>query len=185
MTSSVETLTCHFIGDFKVADNIAENGKALCSLRELNREGVFNKLIVVQAGSIVEAALDQIIYRAQNFTREGVPNISEDDLKLIRDTKIDRFNNIIQAASKYRLLDGIKAGIYDDLHRLRQLRNRVHIQFDDEPKGIGREDAAAFNDGSVKWALDLCITVIKHLNHQFPRPKELQSYSRDICLPIP
>src|SRR5882762_4248511 len=95
MAAKVETITCNFIGDFKVGDNLLRNGDALCRLSTMNDKGVFNKLMVAQAGSIVEAALDQIIYRAQAYTREGVPNISDADLKKIRDTKIERFNNII------------------------------------------------------------------------------------------
>jgi len=67
---------------------------------------------VVQAGSIVEAALDQIIYRAQNYTKEGVPNIGDEELKKIRGTKIERFNNIIQAMETHKLLDGLGADIY-------------------------------------------------------------------------
>src|SRR5262245_13419657 len=97
MAAQIEQVVCNFIGDFKVGDNMLRNGEALCRLSAMNEKGTFNKLMVVQAGSIVEAALDQIIYRAQNYTKEGVPNIPEADLKKIRETKIERFNNIIQA----------------------------------------------------------------------------------------
>jgi hypothetical protein len=97
MAAETETVRCGFVGDFKVGDNILANGKALCRLSTTNEDKIFNKLMVVQAGSIVEAALDQIIYRAQNYTKEGVPNIPAEVLKKIRDTEIERFNNIIQA----------------------------------------------------------------------------------------
>jgi hypothetical protein len=74
--AEAETITCNFIGDFKVGDNLLRNADVLCRLSCSNEEGTFNKLtfnklMVVQAGSIVEAALDQIIYRAQTHTREG------------------------------------------------------------------------------------------------------------------
>jgi hypothetical protein len=123
MAADVETIRCNFIGDFKVGDNILANGEALCRLSATNENKTFNKLLVVQAGSIVEAAPDQIIYRAQNYTKEGVPNIPADDLKKIRETKIDRFNNIIQAMKTHKLLDRLGGTTYDDLHRLRKLRN--------------------------------------------------------------
>jgi hypothetical protein len=64
MGGKVETIKCNFIGDFKVGDNLLVNGQSLCRLSATNEKGIFNKLMVVQAGSIVEAALDQIIYRA-------------------------------------------------------------------------------------------------------------------------
>jgi hypothetical protein len=177
MTQKVETITCNFVGDFKVGDNLLRNAGALCRLKEKNDKGVFNKLIVVQAGSILEAALDQIIYRAQNYTKEGVPNISDADLKKIRGSKIERFNNIIQAANTYKMLDALGTGIYDDLHKFRQYRNRVHIQFDDEPQGGARDDDKAFSDQIVTWSLTLCVQVLKELRDRFPRPKELEVFA--------
>ncbi|APG09492.1 hypothetical protein BKD09_14205 [Bradyrhizobium japonicum] len=63
-----------------------------------------------------------------------------------------------------RLLDGLGATIYDDLHHLRELRNRVHIQFDDKPKELGRNDHDAFTSKNVAWSLDLCIKTLKHLS---------------------
>jgi hypothetical protein len=71
--------------------------------------------MVVQAGSIVEAALDQIIYRAQEYTKEGVPNMGDEELKKIRDTKIERFNNIIHSMETHKLLNGLGEDIYKDL----------------------------------------------------------------------
>jgi hypothetical protein len=85
-----------------------------------NENGVFNKLMVIQAGSIVETALWEIIYRAKEFTKEGVPNISKEDRDAIGNTTVDRLNNIIQVMKKYQILDGLGAGIYDELHKLRK-----------------------------------------------------------------
>ena len=183
MAADVETIRCNFIGDFKVGDNILANGKALCRLSGTNENNMFNKLMVVQAGSIVEAALDQIIYRAQNYTKEGVTSIPTDDLKKIRETKIERFNNIIQAMKTHKLLDGLGGTIYDDLHRLRKLRNRVHIQFDDEPERLGRDDYQAFSEKEVVWSLSLCIRVLKHLGERFPPPEALGVFAHEVSIP--
>jgi hypothetical protein len=90
MAAKIEKIVCKFVGDFKVADNIVRNGDALCKLSAANENLVFNKLLVVQAGSIVEAGLDQIIYRAQNYNREGVPNISEGDRLAIAATTVEK-----------------------------------------------------------------------------------------------
>jgi hypothetical protein len=160
MAAEVETIRCNFIGDFKVGDNILVNGNALCRLSATNENNTFNKLMVVQVGSIVEAALDQIIYRARSYTREGVPSIPVEDLYKIRGSKIERFNNIIQTMKTRKLLDGLGGTIYDDLHRLRKLRNRVHIPFDDEPEGLGRDDHLAFSAKEVIWSLSLCVRVL-------------------------
>jgi hypothetical protein len=183
MAENVETIKCNFIGEFKVGDNIIANGKSLCRLSAKNENSTFNKLMVVQAGSIVEAALDQIIYRAQNYTKEGVPNIPAEVLKKIRETEIERFHNIIEAMKKHGLLDDLGATIYDDLHRIRELRNRVHIQFDDKPKGLGRDDHDAFNIKTVAWSLSLCIQILKHLGERFPRPEALGVFAHEISIP--
>jgi len=179
VAADVEKITCNFIGDFKVGDNIVSNGEALCRLSATNENNTF----IVEAGSIVEAGLDQIIYRAQNFTKEGISNIPADDLKKIRETKIDRFNNIIQAMKTHKPLDDLGGTIYDDLHRLRQLRNRVHIQFDDEPEGLGRDDHEAFSDKEVVWSLSLCIRVLKYLGERFPRPEALGVFAHEVSIP--
>jgi hypothetical protein len=181
--ADIENIKCNFIGDFKVGDNILVNGTALCRLSSTNEGSTFNKLMVVQAGSIVEASLDQIIYRAQNYTKESVPNIPAEALKKIRDTEIERFNNIIQAMKTNKILDGLGATIYDDLHRLRELRNRVHIQFDDKPKDLGRNDHDAFTDKNVTWSLALCIKVLKHLVDKYPRPEALGVFAHDVSIP--
>jgi hypothetical protein len=183
MAAKTETIVCNFIGDFKVGDNMLANANALCRLSETNDNGIFNKLMVVQAGSIVEAALDQIIYRAQEYTKESVRNIGDEELKKIRGTKIERFNNIIQAMETHKLLSGLGADICKDLHRLRKLRNRVHIQFDDEPEGLGRDDHLAFSNKNVAWSLALCIKVLRHLSERYPRPAVLGVFAHDLSIP--
>lgn len=77
----------NFIVDFKVGDNLVYNAGVLRSLCQHNVDGSLNKLVVVQVGAIVEAALGQIIYRAQNFNREGVPHIAEADRQAIEGKK--------------------------------------------------------------------------------------------------
>jgi hypothetical protein len=110
----VEIIRCNFIGDFKVGDNIVANARALCRMSAQNKFKTFNKLMVVQAGSILEAALHQILYRAQQHTKEGVPNIPADELRQIQAKEIGRFNNIIQTMKKHKLLDGLGEAIYTD-----------------------------------------------------------------------
>jgi hypothetical protein len=183
MAAKTETLNCFFIGEFKVGDNLVRNANALCRLSEMNDKGLFNKLIVIQAGSIVEAALGQIIYRAQNFNREGVPNITEEDRKKIESTEIEKFNNILQAMKKYKILDGLGEKIYDELHDLRKYRNKIHIQDDVDIKGVSRDEDDAFSETLVAWSLELCIRVLKHLNEKYRRPKDLERFAHEIAIP--
>lgn len=149
MALEIEQVVCKFIGDFKVGDNLVRNANALCELSAGNKDGVFNKLMVMQAGAIVEAALHEIIYRAQNFTRESVPNISKEDRDELATKTVELFNNIINVMRKYDILKDLGAEIYDELHKLRKYRNKVHIQTDVDIKGISRDESAAFPTATV------------------------------------
>ncbi len=183
MAAKTETIVCKFIGEFKVGDNLVRNAESLCRLVSSNENEVFNKLIVIQAGSIIEAALDQIIYRAQRFNKEGVPNISEKDRSEIASTTVEKFNNIIQAMKKYKILDDLGDIIYDELHKLRKYRNKVHIQDDVDIKDISRDEDRAFSKEIVNWALELNTRVLKHLNEKYPRPPELEQFAHNLVVP--
>jgi hypothetical protein len=178
-----ERIVCIFIGNFKVGDNLVRNADALCKMSKLNENGVFNKLMVVQAGSIVETALGEIIYRAQNFTKEGVPNISKEDQTEIVNKTVELFNTIIQVMEKYKILEGLGDGIYDELHKLRKYRNKVHIQTDVGIKDVSRDENVAFSSDIVVWALEFTVRVLKHLNEKFPRPKALEQFAHELSIP--
>ncbi|QRM38745.1 hypothetical protein F3X89_13370 [Rhizobium rhizogenes] len=171
----------NFIGDFKVGDNLVYNADVLRSVCEHNGDGSLNKLVVVQVGSILEAALGQIIYRAQNFNREGVPNIAEADRQEIEGKKVDKLNNIIDVMRKYELLNALGGSIYDELHMLRKFRNKVHIQ--DDNADVPRDEEMAFTASRCAWSLDLCTTVLAFLSQQFPRPANIGNYVRPLCIP--
>ena len=180
---ATKDITCNFVGEFKVGDNITRNAASLCKLVEANEGEIFNKLIVVQAGSIIEAALDQIFYRAKNHTKEGVPSISEGDRQKIAAKKIGRFKVIIEKMQEYKLLDELGASIYDDLHKLREYRNRIHIQLDNELPNVSREEDKAFSKAIVGWSLRLNVSILEHLINRFPRPAHLEQYAHQITVP--
>jgi hypothetical protein len=183
MPAKIERIDCKFIGEFKIGDNLVRNADALCKLSAANENSVLNKLMVIQAGSIVEASLNEIIYRAQNFNKEKVTNISEADRKEIAAKKIDKLNTIIDVMKKYKILDGLGAGIYDELHKIRKYRNKVHIQDDVDITGISRDENTAFSTSIVTWSLELTVRVLKHLNAQYPRPNELDQFSSELSVP--
>jgi hypothetical protein len=180
---ATKDITCNFIGEFKVGDNIARNAASLCKLVEANETEIFDKLIVVQAGSIVEAALDQIFYRAKNHTKEGVPSIKEGDRAKIAAKKIGRFKVIIDKMEEYKLLDELGADIYRELHTLREYRNRVHIQLDSELPSVSRYENTAFSKAIVKWALQLNVSILEQLIKRFPRPEHLAQHAHEIKVP--
>jgi len=179
----IEKLSCKFIGDFPTGDNMVLNADALVRMHGNNTDGLFNKLMVVQAGSLVEASLDQIFYRAKNFTKEGLPNIPEEERKEISSKKVERFATMIAVMQKHKMLDGLGADIYKELERLRQFRNRVHIHLVDEPEGAGQRENHAFSKVNVEWAFKLSIRVLKYLSDTYPRPETLEQFAHEIPMP--
>jgi hypothetical protein len=180
-----ETILCKFIGDFKVGDNLVFNADLLCKLVDSKECASFNKLIVLQAGAIIEASLAQIIYRAQNFNREGVPNIIEADRQEIEGKKVERFRAIIDVMRKYKILDQFGASIYEELDELREYRNKVHIQLDIGIKGVSRDEWTAFSNRIRDWALRLNVHLLRHLSERFPRPKNLEQFAHKMTVPCP
>ncbi len=148
MPIAIETIACNFVGQFKVGDNLGFNAELLQKLMAANEGGALNKFIVLQSGAIVEAALQQIIYRAQNHTVEG-----------------------------------LGADIYDELHKLRKYRNKVHIQKPIGIPNVSADEGTAFSDEIRKWALGLNVRVLKHLSEKFARPKELHGYVGALTVP--
>ncbi|TPG39839.1 hypothetical protein EAH79_14250 [Sphingomonas koreensis] len=174
---------CTFVGDFKVGDNLGYNCDLLCNLVEANARGAFDKMIVLQAGAILEAALTQIIYRAQNYNSEGVPNISEAERQQIEERKIDIFAVVIDVLRKYAVLDPIGGDIYDELHRLRRYRNKIHIQTNVRIDGVPRDEDAIFTADLTAWALDLVRRVLAYLSEALARPPHIHNYVGALRVP--
>jgi len=183
MPVATQTIPCNFVGQFKVGDNLVFNVGLIRALIAATDVGNLNKLIVIQAAAIVEAALQQIIWRAQNHYAEGVPNIAEADRAEIEKKTVDTFNVIIDVLKKHKVLDGLGADIYDELHRLRKYRNKVHIQKPIEIPNVPADDDGAFSDGIRIWALGLNLRVLKHLSERFARPKQLTGYVGALTVP--
>lgn len=183
MPVETEEIPCNFVGKFKVGDNLVFNAKMLCKLVEENEEGIFNKPIVLQVGSILEAALSEIIYRAQNFNREGVPKLAKANRRSIAGKKLDKFNTIIQILKKHKVLDGLGDQIYEDLHKIRKYRNKIHIQNNIEIVGVSHDEDIAFSDEIRIWALDLNRKVIRHLNNNLSRPEGIAGYVDPLEIP--
>ena len=141
-----------FIGDFKTGDNIIYNLETICKLyeskkkEEVSHPCVYNKPIVVILGSIVEAIIYDLYFKAKNFNIEGVKELSSVDINSIKKNKKNEFSNLIRLAKKIELFkhDKNDPDIYISLYFLRDLRNRIHIQNSDkynsnkDPEGDSR-----------------------------------------------
>ncbi|PQA72300.1 MULTISPECIES: hypothetical protein [Brucella] len=183
MAIVIEAIVCNVFGDFKVGDNTVYNADVLCDLINKNEDGVFNKIIVMQIASIMEVAFAQIFYRARNFNIEGVPNISEDDRSSIAEKQIDKLAVIIDNLRKYQILDGMGGGIYDELHKLRKYRNKIHIQSKIDIDGLPRDEVHLFNDELRDWSISLNWNIMNYLAQNYSRPQHIRGYVSPINLP--
>lgn len=68
------------------------------------------------------------------------------------------------------MLDKFGAEIYDELHKLRKYRNKIHIQDKVAIEGVSVDESKAFSTDVVKWSLEFCIRILHLLNEHFPRP---------------
>jgi hypothetical protein len=140
-------------------------------------------MIVLQAGAILEAAIIQIIYRAQNFNREGVPNIAEEDRQKIEEAKIDKFAVAIDVLRKYDVLSGLGKSIYEELHKLRKYRNKIHIQEDIKIPDVSRDEVILFKKERTQWALDINRRTLQFLSEALARPAHIHDYVGPLSIP--
>ncbi|APX12432.1 hypothetical protein [Tateyamaria omphalii] len=183
MPFDFDELECNIFGDFKAGDNAGYNSELLSELVEANENGRFNKPILLQAASLIEVAAIQIFYRAQNYNLEGVPNVREADRQEIEDKQIDKFAVVIDNLRKYHILDGMSVDIYDELHKLRKYRNKIHIQLDVNIPGVHRDEDRVFTGARTLWAVDLNWRVLSYLAEQYSRPNNIQGFVRPLRLP--
>ena len=177
MQFEFEYLPCNVWGKFKHGDNACYNAEILNALVKNNDNGRFNKLIVIQAASLIEVATYQIFWRAAHHTVEGVPHVSEKDQTEIVNKELEKFAIIIDNLKKYKILDGLWVGIYDELHDLRKLRNKIHIQVAE------LDEKEQFTTDITKWAIELNWYVIKYLDENYKRPSHLHCYVEGLTLP--
>lgn len=176
-------IPCNFVGRFKVGDNLSYNCRVLCDLVEANEDDCFAKMIVLQAGAILEAAMIEVIYRAQQFNLEGVPNIVEEDRLKIEDTTIEKFAIAIDILRKYQVWDAAGPDIYEEMHRLRKYRNKIHIQERVKIVGAPDDEDALFTDEIATWSLALLRRGLEFLSTDLSRPQHIQGYVAALSIP--
>jgi hypothetical protein len=172
MPTTTVDIPCNFVGDSKFFEQLLLGARLLREFVKANDSGVFNKLIVMEASSMIQSGLAQIIWRAHDFNRELVPNISEADRLATDKGQVDRFKAIIGVMRKYNILDDLGVEIYDELDRLREYWI-----------GATRNDAFALSDNVRDWVLDFNRRILSHLSDHFSRPKDLEQYVAVLKVP--
>ncbi|MER9683492.1 hypothetical protein NKJ23_30050 [Mesorhizobium sp. M0184] len=147
------TISSRFIGDFKLGDNIVFNLKVLKALYDYRAVGnpqqrvYLLKPMIITNVSIIDAVLHDFYFRVRNHTREGVANLAEAIIaKLQGMVRIDKLELYIAQAQTNDLF-GEPGEFYEQLHDLRKLRNRVHIQ--NEKRHFDPDDRHAFSEARL------------------------------------
>lgn len=176
-----------FIGSFKVGDNIHYNLECLAALyssqSKLRPEDdyLLVKPIVIANAAIAEALLHDLFFRAQNFTKEGLKGIAEKTLEEIRNKTVDQFATYIAVAEKHDLLGDPTKKLYEELHALRKLRNRVHIQNIKRDSPIDESDA--FDEKAQEFSEKMLEELLSKVSSRFPRDGVASKHLEDFKIP--
>ena len=171
---------------FKTGDNINYNLKILryfYSLFNNDKEGreLLLKPIVVLLATITEAMLYDFYKRIYTNTQEGIVNISNTVLWHIRNKKIDEFSKYISNAKKHNFFDSDDKSFYDELEKLRKMRNRIHIQ---NAKFFKPKDEGSVFTEEAKEVAEKCVEkVAKILSKKYSRPSCTTGYVTEMNFP--
>ena len=169
MTVTIDT---SFIGTYKIGDNLVYTAKVLQRLY-LDDSALLIKPKIIQNASLVEAVLYDFFRRIRRHTKEFKyldsntrANIRRTKLKNVKD-----FKSYINKFRHYHLL-GKCPDLYESLHTLRELRNRIHVQ--------NGYDGETFTKYKLILSEKCTEYVLRYLSTEYPRGRK---YVQDINLP--
>jgi len=169
------TYPTNFIGDYLLGDNIKENLDALQQIWAIQAGHVQNtqenkrlrKPVIVSCGAIVEAILYDFFSKIRDFVNEGVDGIEEELATHFRSMNNDNFQFFIDQGRKHQLFDN---GLCDELDKLADFRNRIHIQNAKRLKPL-RECEAFTYDIQLRSERTL-EAVIRYMNANYNRNQD-------------
>jgi hypothetical protein len=178
-----------FIGNFKIGDNIHYNLdvlRALYSSRALlpvGQKSFLEKPITVILVSICEALIYDFIGRSKLFIREGIDGLSGEDLEKLRNRNSYNMDKKIKLIEELDLLQASEPRVYEYLRKLVSLRNRIHIQNENQNLEIDERDA--FTLPRRVEAEKMLELLMKRLGALYPRPLHIvmSQYVDDFELP--
>ena len=173
------TVDSSFIGEFKVGDNIKFNTELLCDLYRLTdsqSEISFRKAKIIFNVSLIDATYYDLSVRIRNHTRE-FKYLSDDCRLAIRLSTAHRFTKLIEHFTSHSVF-GEVTDYYQSVDKLRELRNRVHIQNKQGDFEANEEDA--FTEKRLKFSERITEYTLKYASLNFPRDCK---YVEDFELP--
>lgn len=175
--SDFQIYSSKFFWDFKRRDNVNYNFEVVEALlrasmsNELNEHReYFYKPIIITMTSIIECILYDFFIRIPGATREGIPNIDQKDIDLIKDAEMPRkLANSIEICKKYEFLGKKGDSIYQEALSFATKRNRIHIQ---NAKGaLPADEVGLWTAPLVKACGKLLKDICQIMCDKYPRPK--------------
>lgn len=178
-----------FIGNFKIGDNIHYNLEVLRTLYACKavipvaQRKFLDKPITITLVSICEALIFDFIERSKYFTQEGVTGLSDQALERLREAKAWSLDKKLQLVQELDLLKASNPDVYEQLKKLAQLRNRVHIQ--NEKRNFETDEAKAFTHIRRLKAEKMTELLLLQFGKLYPRPTHIvkSQYLEDFELP--
>ncbi len=177
------TVSSCFIANFKIGDNINYNLATLRCLYSVTRndplaDHALRKPTIVTLVSVAEAILYDFVRRIQS--REHVATLSKAVVTKIKTKKYPELSHLIAAARKHDLFEADER-FYEQLDKLRELRNRVHIQ--NEKRHFEANESDAFTKKRLRAAEEAVEYISKYLAGRHARDISLHSYVADFKFP--
>ncbi len=179
-------ISSNFIGTFKIGDNINHNLAILEVLYRSYEAAAADdrrrlcKPITITLISIIEACLYDFHKRARTNTQERIAGLAASVWDYISQKHIDQFDRCIESAKKHNLFDADEK-FYGDLHVLRKLRNRIHIQ--NQWNELEPDEWNAFTPARKVMAEKAVEKVVKTLSLKHPRPQHVHGHVVDFVCP--
>lgn len=170
-----------FIGRFKIGDNMAYNADVLAELYQSSSDMLIKPKVVFNT-SLIDAALYDFFRRVVEHTAE-FQYLSQSTRRAIRETKLrklDSFEKHINKFRHYQIL-GKDESLYQALHDLRTLRNRIHIQNEKgKLSNATLDEPRAFQKAQLELSEKCAEYVLRFLSTRYPRKDD---YVHGIRLP--
>jgi hypothetical protein len=182
----MQTISSKFILDFKLGDNIVYNlkiAKTLYDHKEICRNELLNKPIILINTSIIEAIMYDFIEKIKVLKNEGV-NLPDLTINYINDLKkTDKFSLIIDQFEKHKIIYVKDFDLIKSLRELSTLRNRIHIQ--NERGKLEPDDEKAFSKTRMIISEKVLEIILKVLTEKYKRRnKSAVDYVEDFVLPF-
>ena len=172
-----------FIRRFKIGDNINHNLETLRLLYALSDEDSkkrvpLRKPIILILVSVAEAMLYDFLVRIQSS--EHMATLPAETVEVLQTKKYSQLNHFIAIARSHDLLS---AGdeLYDQLDKLRKLRNRIHIQ--NEKNHFEQDERVAFRFQRQREAESVLENIAKSLALYHPRKTTTHGFVADFEFP--